>query len=106
MTRCSIAMEPARPALHKIALDLLRQAGEAEAPLLAWRLVCGSSVAERTRATAFATPVLTVEVPDAAWRAELKSLEPQYLAALRQMLGERVTRIEFVVVGGSRRPPA
>jgi predicted nucleic acid-binding Zn ribbon protein len=99
-------MEPARSALHKIALDLLKQAGQAEAPLLAWALVCGSSVAERTRAAAFAAPVLTVEVPDAAWRAELKSLEPQYLAALRQMLGDRVTRIEFVIVGGSRKPQA
>jgi hypothetical protein len=38
-----------------------------------------------------------VEVPDAGWRAELKSLAPQYLAVMNRYVAERVERIEFVV---------
>ena len=38
--------------LEKIVLGSLRRVPQGEAPLLAWPLVCGSVVAERTRAVA------------------------------------------------------
>ncbi len=95
-------MEPARASLQKIAADLLRTAPPEEAPLLAWPIVSGTRIAERTRAFAFTAGVLRVEVPDATWRTQLTDLAPQYLATLRQLLTQRVLRIEFVVTSGAR----
>jgi predicted nucleic acid-binding Zn ribbon protein len=68
-----------------------------EAPILAWPVVCGSAVAERTRALSFLDGVLRVAVPDAGWKAELQVLAPQYLAAINKYTIEIVRRIEFVV---------
>jgi len=52
------------------------------APLLRGRLACGAKTAERTNAISFAAGVLTVSVPDEAWRQQLWSFRSQYLAAL------------------------
>lgn len=68
-----------------------------EAPLMAWPVVCGSAVAERTRALGFLDGVLQVAVPDAGWRAELQTLAPQYLAAVNRYTLQTVRRIEFIV---------
>ena len=65
--------------------------------LLAWPLVCGSVVAERTRAVDFASAVLRVEVPDAGWKRELQGLAPRYLAQVNRYSGQKVERIEFVI---------
>lgn len=70
---------------------------QAEAPLLAWPLVCGSVVAERTRALEFRDAVLRVAVPDAGWKREMQSLAPRYLAALNRYAGQKVERIEFLI---------
>jgi len=51
--------------LEKIVAQSLRQAPPGEAPLMAWPVVCGSAVAERTRALTFLDGVLRVAVPDA-----------------------------------------
>ncbi len=75
----------------------LRRVPHAQAPLLAWPLVCGSVVAERTQATDFSDAVLRVEVPDAGWRREMQSLAPRYLAALNRYAGQKIERIEFVI---------
>ncbi len=64
---------------------------------MAWPLVCGSAVAERSRALSFADGVLRVEVADAGWKSELQSLAPRYLAAINRYTPEKVQRIEFVV---------
>jgi hypothetical protein len=90
-------MEQAGSGLEKIVLGSLRRVPPAEAPLLAWPLVCGSAVAERTRAVAFANAVLRVEVPDAGWKREMQSLAPRYLATLNRYAGQKVERIEFVI---------
>jgi hypothetical protein len=70
--------------------------------MLAWPLVCGSAVAERTQAVEFANAVLRVEVPDAGWRREMQSLAPRYLATLNRYAGQKVERIEFVIGQGKR----
>jgi hypothetical protein len=75
----------------------LRRVSRGEAPLLAWPLVCGSVVAERTRAVEFAAAVLRVEVPDSGWRREMQGLAPRYLAMLNRYAGQKVERIEFVI---------
>jgi hypothetical protein len=94
------ALEQAGAGLEKIVLGSLRRVPQDEAPLLAWPLVCGSKVAERTRALDFVAAVLRVEVPDAAWKREMQSLAPRYLATLNRYAGKKVERIDFVVRQG------
>ena len=90
-------MEQAGARLEKIVAGSLRRAPQGEAPLLAWPLVCGSAVAERTRAVQFGDAILRVEVPDAGWRREMQSLAPRYLAAMNRYAGQKVERIEFEI---------
>ena len=90
-------MEQAAAGLEKIVVSSLRRAPQGEAPLLAWPLVCGSVVAERTCALGFADAVLRVEVPDAGWKREMQSLAPRYLAQLNRYAGQKVERIEFSI---------
>ena len=90
-------MEQAGPGLEKIVAGSLRRVPQGEAPLLAWPLVCGSKVADRTRALDFVGAVLRVEVPDAGWKREMQSLAPRYLATLNRYAGQKVERIEFVI---------
>jgi hypothetical protein len=90
-------LEQAGAGLEKIVMGSLRRVPPGEAPLLAWPLVCGAAVAERTRALGFADAVLRVEVPDAGWKREMQSLAPRYLAAMNRYAGQKVERIEFVI---------
>jgi hypothetical protein len=90
-------MEPAQAGLQKIAHSLLRTAPPDEAPMIAWPLACGPQVAEKTSAVRFAAGVLTVQVPDAAWREQLRDMAASYVRALGLLLGGRVQRVEFVV---------
>jgi hypothetical protein len=90
-------LEHAGAGLEKIVVGSLRRVPQAEAPLLAWPLVCGSVVADRTRALEFADAILRVEVPDAGWKREMQSLAPRYLATLNRYAGQKVERIEFVI---------
>jgi hypothetical protein len=93
-------VEQAGVGLGKLVLDSLRRVPQGEAPLLAWPLVCGSVVAERTRALEFADAVLRVEVPDAGWKREMQGLAPRYLAVLNRYAGQKVEKIEFVIRQG------
>ena len=90
-------MEQAGPELEKIVARSLREAPPAQAPLMAWPVVCGSAVAERTRALSFLDGVLLVAGADAEWKAELQSLAPRYLASINRYTVEAVRKIEFVV---------
>lgn len=98
-------LEPAASDLERIVIQSLRQAPPLEAPLMAWPVVCGSVVAERTRALSFMDGVLRVGVPDAGWKAELQGLAPRYLTAINKYTLQVVCRIEFVVAR-SQNPPA
>jgi hypothetical protein len=90
-------LEQAGSGLDKIVARSLRLAPPAEGPLLAWPVVCGSAVAERTRALGFEDGVLRVEVAGLRWKAELQALAPRYLAVINRYTSEAVRRIEFVV---------
>ena len=92
----SNSMEPARIGLRNIMRDLLRSQPAEEAVVLAWPLVCGSEVAARTRAVAFAEGELTVEVADPAWRSQLASFGSRYVAGFADLLGPVVGKIRFV----------
>jgi Dna[CI] antecedent, DciA len=95
-------VEQAGSGLEKIVAQSLRLAPRAEAPLMAWPVVCGSAVAERTRALSFEDGVLRVEVGGLGWKAELQALAPRYLAAINRYTSEPVRRIEFVVARPER----
>ena len=84
--------------LEKIVAQSLRRVPPAEAPLMAWPVVCGSAVAERTRALSYLDGVLCVAVPDVGWRSELQVLAPRYVAAINRYTVEIVRRIEFVIL--------
>lgn len=90
-------MQQAGGGLEKIVAQSLRQSSAADAPLLAWPVVCGSAVADRTRALSFEDGVLRVQVADAGWKSELQSLAPRYLATINKFTSMTVNKIEFVV---------
>lgn len=91
-------MESAGLGLEKIVGSSLRRLPVTEAAMAAWPLVCGSAVAERTRAQNFSDGILQVTVPDAAWRRELQSLAARYVASINRYVDAKVSRIEFAIV--------
>jgi hypothetical protein len=97
MLKSRTLMEQIAPALETVVINSLRQALASDAPLLAWPLVCGSAVAERTRALEFSRGVLRVEVPDAGWRAELQHLAHRYVAMINRYKVGTVSKIHFVI---------
>jgi len=100
--RRASSLEPAGASLEKIVSETLRRVSGEQAPLLAWPLVCGSAVAERTRVVGFSGAVLRVEVSDRGWKKELEALAPRYLATINGYV-EGVKRIEFVVANDGQR---
>ena len=97
-------MQPARGTLRKIFTEkVCGQAGD-DAPLLAWPVVCGPKVAEKTRALSFVDGVLLVAVPDIVWRNQLQHMVQQYLAGLNQLAGKQVQSISFVVAPRTNHP--
>ena len=90
-------MEHIRSTLQQIVVDAVRRAPAEDIPLLAWPLACGTSVAEKTRALAFADGELMVQVPDTAWRTQLLTLTGEYLRLLKQISDGRVQRLRFVL---------
>jgi hypothetical protein len=83
--------------LETIIARALHRAPPEESALLAWPIVCGSAVADRTRALSFSDGILRVEVGDAGWRRELANLAPRYVALINKYAATSVKRIEFVV---------
>jgi hypothetical protein len=98
-------MERASTGLKKIVEQALSKAPPEEAAVLAWPLVAGTAVAEKTRALELAGGVLRVEVPDSGWRNQLYGFTPHYLEALNRITGGKVERVEFVVAGETRKEP-
>jgi hypothetical protein len=93
-------MEAIRTGLRQIMGNLLAARPQEEAVVLAWPLVCGREVSSRTRAIGFHEGSLTVEVPDAAWRAQLAELAPRYLTAFTELVGPAVRKVKFVQQSG------
>ncbi len=90
-------MELAGSDLERIVARSLQQVPPSQAPLMAWPVVCGSAVAERTNAVNFVDGVLRVEVPDPGWKSELQALAPRYVASINRYTSQVVRKIEFVV---------
>lgn len=90
-------MNRASAGLESIIAKALHHAPAEQSTLLAWPVVCGSVVADRTRALGFADGILRVEVADQGWQRELMALAPRYLATINRYASTSVRRIEFVV---------
>ena len=93
----------AKPTLERIVAEQLRRAPAHEQPLLAWAVVCGKTVAEKTSATAFSEGELQVTVPDRGWQKELASFVPQYIAGINRVVGNAVVqRIVFLTADSKK----
>lgn len=90
-------MNRASASLESVITKVLHRAPPSESALLAWPVVCGSAVADRTQALSFSEGILRVEVADKGWQRELSALAPRYLAAINRYSAASVRRIEFVV---------
>jgi hypothetical protein len=88
-------MEQIRTGLRRVMGDFLKTQPQEEAAVLAWPVVCGQEVASRTTAVGFSDGCLTVEVPDAIWRAQLASFTPRYLSGLQELLPDVVKELSF-----------
>ena len=99
--KIEVPVEAIASTLEKLVARTLRRTDDA--PILAWPVACGSAVAGRSRAISFDSGLLVVEVPDAGWRAELRHLAPQYVAAINKCSAIPVERIEFTIAGTERR---
>jgi hypothetical protein len=93
----SIRMQHFREGLHKVIAEALRRAPADQIPLLAWPIVSGAAVAARTRALGFQGGVLHIEVPDAAWRAQLQGFAVHYAGRINQLTAVKVEQIEFIL---------
>jgi hypothetical protein len=94
----NVELEQAGTSLEGVVAGSMRRVPRNEAPVLAWPLVCGSAVAERTQAVTFAAGILRVEVADTGWKRELQALAPRYVAMINRYARQTVSGIEFVVV--------
>jgi predicted nucleic acid-binding Zn ribbon protein len=93
-------MQPMRTGLEKIILEALQHTPPQEAPVLAWPFACGPAVANKTRPLSFADGILTIEVADANWRAQLMDMAPQFLGRINQLVSLKVERLRFIVPPG------
>ena len=85
------------PGLRNVMKDLLRAQPLEEAALMAWPVVCGKDVAAEPKQSLFADGVVTVEVPDAAWRKQLTSFASRYISAYEALLGHVIKEVRFKV---------
>ena len=89
-------MESIRTGLRRVMHDLLATQPAQEAVVLAWPLVCGKDVAGRTRVLSLVEGRLTVEVPDATWRAQLAAFSSRYVSSYAELMGPVVREVKFV----------
>jgi predicted nucleic acid-binding Zn ribbon protein len=94
----------AKPTLERIVVEQLRRAPANEQPLLAWAVVCGKAVAEKTSATEFIDGELQVIVPDRGWQTQLMSFAPQYIAGINRIVGKGVVQRITFIAADSKKP--
>ena len=90
-------MQAARRDLKSLAARVFKDAPTEEAVLLAWPLVCGSAVAERTRAVDFQDGVLRIEVSDRGWQSQLEAFSSHYRHKISELLNVNVSRISYEI---------
>lgn len=89
-------MQHARSTLSKIYANATQHFAGEHAPVVAWPLVCGATVAKRTVALSCVDGELEVRVPDKLWRNQLDCLADRYVAAINQVSRKKVKSIRFI----------
>ena len=89
-------MEHVRGTLRKIFAGTLKEESGEDGVLLAWPVVCGSPIAQNSRAVGYVDGRLTIEVPDAVWRRQLQGLKERYVAKMNEISPRPVNEIRFV----------
>jgi predicted nucleic acid-binding Zn ribbon protein len=69
----------------------------------AWPVACGQKIAERTRVVGLEGTTLTVEVADAAWQKQMRSMSEKLKHDLRGIAGVDVTDILFKLAINEKR---
>ena len=90
-------MQSARQNLQALAARVFKDATPQEAVVLAWSLVCGSAVAQRSEALSFENGTLRVRVPDRSWQSQLEAFSAQYVEKLSRLTGASITRIAYEI---------
>jgi len=73
----------------------LRGASEEDRLAAAWTVACGSAMAGRGRVAAYETGVLRIEVADAVWLSQMRSLSGALRSEMAKISGLPVRAIEF-----------
>jgi hypothetical protein len=81
--------------LAELEAKLLSAVPPEQAPVLAWPWVCGTKVAQITKAISFAEGELLISVGDDAWQKQLQDLSRTYLQRFQQVLPGKVLRVRF-----------
>lgn len=83
--------------LRRTLIDAVKDAPEGDRLEMAWRVVAGTAVADRTRVASLSGGVLKVVVADKAWAGQLDMLARQYVSQLGDLLPGTVKEIRFEV---------
>ena len=76
------------------SLDAMRPEDKLAA---AWPVACGKAMAGRGEVIGYDEGVVRVEVADAAWQRQMKSIERQLAEQMERIAGVKVSRIHFTV---------
>lgn len=95
-------MRSTRQDLHSLAARVLKDSQPEEAVVLAWPLVCGSAVAQRTEAISFDNGALLVRVPDRSWQSQLDAFSREYCYRLSKVAGLPVNSICYQIAPPER----
>ncbi len=94
-------MEAMRDVLRGALGRSLRGTGEEDRLAAAWTVACGSAMAGRGRVTGYEAGVVRVEVADAVWLNQMRSLSGALRSEMAKISGLKVAGIEF---GFEKRP--
>ena len=93
--------KPPRPLNDVLGKVLRRMKMSDEASALSlfssWRQIVGDGIADHVTPQRLEKRTLTVEVDDPAWATQLKFLESQLIATLRDNVGDEVESLEIRV---------
>ena len=88
-------MDGMRDLLKKNLARTLERLPDADRLSAAWTLACGKAMADRGEIVSFAGGVVEVEVRDAAWLDQMRSMRAVLESELARIAGVRIVAIHF-----------
>jgi hypothetical protein len=92
-----MAMEEMRDLLKSTLGHSLRSMREEDRLAAAWPVACGKAMAARAIVVGYADGVIEVEVADATWLQQMRSMRGQLAQEMARIAGVRVSEIHFEV---------